>query len=151
MVEDLAAAMLAMARSETMAGESPGPAQRRQVPCRREMFYGRSSCPCSISMTRRQRRLPECVGLAPLQPGSSEKVTRNALLAGAHRDRMRLLESSQRWSVRDVGARQCKRPRSIVTGAGIELRTVVRKGEQVFYEKHVEARPRSLHLRFGSG
>ena len=47
----------------------------------------------------------------------------------------------------DIDFRQLKGPHGIVAAAGIELRAVVRKREQVLSQKNLEAAPSSLHLR----
>ena len=56
-------------------------------------------------------------------------------LPGRNGDRMRLLEGAQRWAVCDVDACQLESPRSIIAAAGVKLRAMVGKRQQVSLEK----------------
>lgn len=64
---------------------------------------------------------------------------------------MCLLERSQRRTVRKVDAGEFESPSGIVATGGVELRTMVRKGQQVLSEKNLEARLRGPHLFFRLG
>ena len=60
---------------------------------------------------------------------------------------MRLLESAQRRTVRDVDSRQFKGSPGIIAAAGIKLRAMIRKRKQVFSQKSLEAGSSGTHVR----
>ena len=82
-----------------------------------------------------QWRKPEGRGASPLLACVHDQFRCEVGFASGERSRIRLLESPQRWTIRDVESRQFKALAGIVAAAGIELRTVVGKREQVFSKK----------------
>src|ERR1041384_5952169 len=65
------------------------------------------------------------------------------------RDGMHLLHGPLGRAVRHVGAGELERPPSVVTAAGVELRGMVGKGEQMSAKKLIEATPRGVELCLG--
>ena len=70
-------------------------------------------------------------------------------LIGNQRDRMRLLDGTARRTIRDIRARELERPPAIVAAAGVELRGMVREGEQMSPKKLIEAGPCGIELSLG--
>src|ERR1043166_7971126 len=59
---------------------------------------------------------------------------------------MQLPDGTAGRAVRDIGARKLEAPPAVVAARGVELRTMVRKGEQVPAQQFVEAGPCGLEL-----
>ena len=52
-------------------------------------------------------------------------------------------------TIRDIRAREFERPPAVVAAAGVELRGMVREGEQVSLKKLLEAKPCGVELCLG--
>jgi hypothetical protein len=59
------------------------------------------------------------------------------------------LDRSARGMIRDIRARECEGSPTVVAAAGVELRGVVREGEEVFPEELFEPTPCCIELRLG--
>ena len=70
-------------------------------------------------------------------------------LIGDHRDCMLLLDRTARGTISDIRARELERPPAIVAAAGVELRGMVREGEQVFFKKLFKAGSCGIELCLG--
>ena len=62
---------------------------------------------------------------------------------------MRLLECTTRRAIRDIRAREFERPPAVIAAASVELRGMVREGEQVSLKKLIEAKACGLELCLG--
>jgi hypothetical protein len=62
---------------------------------------------------------------------------------------MRLLDGTACGTIGDIRARELERPPAIVAAAGVELRGMVREGEQMPLKKLIEAGPRGIELPLG--
>src|SRR5215470_16745505 len=62
---------------------------------------------------------------------------------------MRLLDRTACGTIGDIRAREIERPPAIVAAAGVELRGMVREGEQMPLKKLIEAKTRDVELSFG--
>ena len=71
------------------------------------------------------------------------------LIGSIHRDRMRLLDRTACRTIRDIRAREFERPPAVVAAAGVELRGMVREGEQVSPKKLFEAETCGVELCLG--
>ena len=70
-------------------------------------------------------------------------------VANANGRLMGKLESPQGWTIREVDSRQFKGPPGIVATAGIKLRTMVGKSEQVIRQQRLETGASGQHMRGG--
>ena len=77
------------------------------------------------------------------------QIARGRRLIGFHRDRMRLVDRAECRTIRNIHARELECPPTVVAAAGVELRCMVREGEQVLPEKLIEAKPCGLELNLG--
>src|SRR6516225_11151549 len=68
---------------------------------------------------------------------------------GDHGDCTHLLNGTACGTIGDIRARQLKRPPAIVAAAGVELRGMVREGEQMPPKELIEADPRVIELFVG--
>src|SRR5215470_19414037 len=62
---------------------------------------------------------------------------------------MRLLDRTACGTIGDIRAREIERPPAIVAAAGVELRGMVREGEQMPLKKLIEAKTRDVELSLG--
>ena len=62
---------------------------------------------------------------------------------------MRLLDRTACRTIRDIRAREFERPPAVVAAAGVELRGMVREGEQVFPRSSSKPRPCGVELCLG--
>src|SRR5215831_18256049 len=65
---------------------------------------------------------------------------------GDHGDCTHLLKGTACGTIGDIRARELERPPAIVAAAGVELRGMVREGEQMPLKKLIEAKTRDVEL-----
>ena len=83
-------------------------------------------------------------------PRCALRADRLRLRPHRHSPRSRaLLERAARRTIRDIHARELERPPAVVAAAGVELRGMVREGEQVSPKKLIEAKPCGVELSLG--
>src|SRR4029450_13437688 len=70
-------------------------------------------------------------------------------LIGLRRDRVHLPDRTAGRAVRAIEGRELERPPAVVSATGVELRGMVREGEQVSAQKIIEAGPCGLEVEFG--
>ena len=62
---------------------------------------------------------------------------------------MRLFDGTACGTIGDIGVRQLEGPPAIIAAAGVELRGMVREGEQMPPKKLIEAGPGGIELSLG--
>jgi hypothetical protein len=64
-------------------------------------------------------------------------------------DRVRLLERTTCRTIRAIRARELEWSLAVIAAARVEVRGMIREGEQVFPKPGFEPGPRGIELRFG--
>src|SRR5262245_8545152 len=74
---------------------------------------------------------------------------RHLRLRAHRRDRVRLLDRTACGTIRDIRPREFERSPAVVAATGVELRGMIREGEQMFSQKLIEATACGVELCLG--
>ena len=94
---------------------------------------------CGWRASSRRRNGPTMAATWPSSCGhSASRASCRSLAAAAMRDRLRLLDRTAGRTICDIHARELERPPGVGAAVGVELRGMVRKGEQVPFKQLIE-------------